>query len=234
MSEAAQQTAARLWGEGETFTDRMMSALREHGLPAELSEGMRQHLYAFHGRVLPHPVDRQELRAGTTFRMGGRDWETVGGEGHAPGHISFHDRAGRKFISGDQVLPDISPNIGWMPDSDPDPLGSYLHSLRAIQCVDADRVYPGHREPFSDLHARLAELLAHHERRLHKIVGWIGMEAATSFEVCEGLFGARVRADTHQLRFALAETIAHLIFLERHGKLQRSGGGDTAIQFRRE
>lgn len=234
ISEAAEQAAERLWGDGETYSGQLTEAFLQHGLPDELANDMRAHLHGFRERVSPRPITFHRLSAGTSFRMGGREWESIGGEGHAPGHLSFYDRQRRNLICGDQVLPDISPNIGWMPDADPDPLGSYLHSLRTMQALEVDRAFPGHRDPFGNFHVRVQELLAHHERRLDKMMAWIGSNPVTSFDVCEGLFGTRLREQTHQLRFALAETIAHLVLLERREMLQRSGDGDSQIRYSRE
>lgn len=223
MSAAARRTAERMWGEGETFTGRMLEAFRTHGLPAGLADEMKDHLLGFRERVSPQPTEVRVLEAGGTFRMAGIEWEIIGGEGHAPGHLSFYDRQGRRLICGDQVLPDISPNIGWMPGGDSNPLASYMDSLRSMQDLDVARAYPGHRDPFERFRERLEELLAHHERRLEKIAALVGRDSPTSFEVCEKLFGSRLRGNPHNLRFALAETIAHLLLLENRGVLERSG-----------
>jgi glyoxylase-like metal-dependent hydrolase (beta-lactamase superfamily II) len=223
MSETARKTAERMWGENESFSERLLAAFREHGLPAELADMMREHLLGFKERVSPQPSAVMSLRSETKVRMGGIEWELVGGEGHAPGHLSFYDRAGRRLICGDQVLPDISPNIGWMPDGDTNPLGSFLESLRSMLDLDVEFAFPGHRDPFGHFRVRVTELIGHHERRLDKIAGLVGVVWISSFEICERLFGTHLRGNSHNLRFALAETIAHLVLLEKRGVLRRDG-----------
>jgi hypothetical protein len=99
-------------------------------------------------------------------------------------------------------------------------------------------VFPGHRDPFPSYRQRIEELLEHHELRLMKIADIIGDEERSSFEVCELLFSPRLRSNTHQLRFALAETIAHLIQMERRGIVFRtesepSTEGQSFIRYRR-
>ncbi|MNF01238.1 hypothetical protein D3C80_2002040 [compost metagenome] len=79
--------------------------------------------------------------------------------------------------------------------------------------------YPGHRDPFTDFSTRIDELLQHHERRLKQICGLLGEEPRTAFAMCEALFGAHLRANAHNLRFAMSETLAHLVYLEQKGEI---------------
>jgi aminopeptidase-like protein len=37
----------------------------------------------------------------------------------------------------------------------------------------------------------------------------------TGYQMCERLFGTRIAGNTHNLRFAMSETLAHLVYLER-------------------
>ena len=223
MTRIARDAAIRLWGEGETFSDELTRALLSHGLPTELEEGMREHLVSFRRKVAPHPADVRFIPFGETFRMGGVDWLVLRGEGHAPGHAGFFDAASGRLLCGDQVLPDITPNIGWMPGGDPDPLGSFLDSVAGMRSLGVSIAYPGHRDPFRDFGRRLDEILDHHERRLAKMAEYFEeAESMSAFETCESLFGSRLRSNAHNLRFALAETIAHLILLEKRGIVRRA------------
>ncbi|QJD81745.1 MBL fold metallo-hydrolase [Cohnella herbarum] len=222
MSRVALNNAIRLWGENETFSGELTEAFLGHGLAEELKDDMRDHMGGFRDKVSPQAFDPLIIAPGERIVMGGTEWEIYGGEGHAPGHLIFYDPVGRTLLCGDQVLPDISPNIGWMPGGDPDPLDSFLKGLQALRRLDVRMVYPGHRDPFPQFRQRIEELLEHHERRLKKMLELIGDEERSAFEVCELLFGARLRSNTHNLRFALAETIAHLVRLENRGLLVRS------------
>ncbi|MFD0672948.1 MBL fold metallo-hydrolase [Cohnella sp. GCM10027633] len=222
LSQVALDAARRLWGEGETFSDELTQALLANGLAPELEADMREHLVSFRSKVAPHPADVRILEPGGELRMGGASWRMIRGDGHGPGHISFYDASGRRLICGDQVLPDITPNIGWMPGADPDPLTSFMDSVAAMRGLDVGMAYPGHRNPFPDFAKRIEELLEHHERRLARMAELVSDGSVTAFAMCEMLFGSRLRSNAHQLRFALAETIAHLIVLEKRGLLRRA------------
>lgn len=218
-NEAGGNGSGRSEGFVSSVNVALLAAFRAHGLPESLADEMRTHLFGFVARVSPQPASVSYLRPGSTIRMAGAQWELIAGEGHAPGHLSFYDRAGGRILCGDQVLPDITPNIGWLPGGDPDPLGAYIGSLRAMRGLDVTWAYPGHRQPFREFGERVVELEQHHERRLERIADLIRERPACSFEVCERLFGERLRGNIHNLRFALSETIAHLVLLERRDVL---------------
>ena len=65
-------------------------------------------------------------------------------------------------------------------------------------------------------------MIRHHERRLDKMVQLLAEQegrSTTGFEMCELLFGTRLRTNMHNLRFAMAETLAHLVYLEQQGRI---------------
>lgn len=203
-------------GEVETFSAELVEAFRAHGLPEQLCAGVQAHLESVKRQVQPHPVRTRTIQAGDMLLFGGARWEAIGGEGHAPGHLAFYDRERLIMLCGDQVLPDITPNIGWMAGGDPDPLGSYLASLDRMAACEVVMAYPGHREPFDLYGRRVAELRDHHARRLARMAALAAELAVqdegrlTAFAMCEALFGGRIGGNPHNLRFAMAETIAHL------------------------
>lgn len=224
LSETTRDCAIRLWSEGETYSAQLLAAFHAHGLPDEMTDGMNEHMSSVFPQVLPHPQEVRLLpEPGERFAMAGAEWELIGGSGHAQGHISFYDPGRNVILCGDQVLPQITPNIGWMPGTDPDPLGSYMSSLRAMLPLGEAYVYPGHRDPFAGLAGRIGEILAHHERRLQRMEELLAEAGAmTAFGMCELLFGPKVQGNPHNLRFAMAETIAHLVRMELEGTVRRS------------
>ena len=99
----------------------------------------------------------------------GWDLQTVWTPGHSPGHVCFYSDRHKLLLSGDHVLPRITPNIGVHTQQFPNPLGEYLESLLKVQNLDVDEVLPAHEYRFADLHGRLDEIITHHADRLAEI-----------------------------------------------------------------
>src|SRR4029453_16117775 len=78
--------------------------------------------------------------------------------GHTPGHICLRDESRGVFISGDHVLPRISPNVSLEMRGDTDPLRSCLESLERIEMDDDYEVLPAHEYRFNGLAQRAREL----------------------------------------------------------------------------
>lgn len=146
-------------------------------------------------------------------------------DGHAPGHACLHAADTGLLVSGDQVLPHISPNISLYPDiDDQDPLGDYLRSLEQLRALPPETVVlPAHGRPFTGLQARVDALGAEHGQRLARIVDTCRPGARTG-EVVSALFRLS-RLDALNRLLATAETLAHLRYLERRGRLSAEGHG---------
>ena len=71
--------------------------------------------------------------------------------GHTPGHLCFVEERSGAVLTGDHVLPTISPNISRHPQAGPDPLGDYLASLERLRPHGDALVLPGHQRRFRGL-----------------------------------------------------------------------------------
>jgi hypothetical protein len=89
-------------------------------------------------------------------------------------------------------------------------------------------VLPSHGLPFRGLAERVRVLRDHHEARLGETLDALA-EPRSAAEVAPRLF--RRELDTHQLGFALGETLAHLHFLEAEGRVVRLVGADGVHRF---
>lgn len=170
-------------------------------------------------------VPTRPLGQGDTLPAADADWQVSEHDGHAPGHLCLHQHAAGLLISGDQVLPRISSNVGLYPGSeDADPLGDYLRSLDTLATLPADTlVLPAHGQPFRSLHGRLDALRLEHRDRLGQIEAFCAPPRSTG-EVTAMLFRLE-RLDALNRVLALMETLAHLRRLELEGRIGRSGRG---------
>lgn len=176
----------------------------------------------YYASMVPRVPERfRRLLDGEAVRIGGHDWRCIAGHGHSPEHISLHCEALQLLISGDMVLPRISTNVSVI-DIEPeaDPLRLFTASLRRMQSLPADTlVLPSHGKPFTGLHARIAQLLAHHDERLAEVMQACAERPRSAAEILPVLFPRPL--DLHQITFAMGEAIAHLHALWFEGRLQR-------------
>ncbi|MBW4437410.1 MAG: MBL fold metallo-hydrolase [Pleurocapsa minor GSE-CHR-MK-17-07R] len=165
----------------------------------------------------PHPTRLRDLDIAAPITFGGRSWRIIETPGHSDGHVMFFSEADGVLLAGDHVLNRITPNIGLWPDGDASPLRRYLASLDSLLDLPVRLALTGHFEPIEDWRGRIYEIQAHHAHRL----SWMADEAgsgATVYDVARKVFDME-SLDIHQMRFALAETLAHLEFLAESGEL---------------
>lgn len=145
--------------------------------------------------------------------------------GHTRGHVVFRDEPRGLLFAGDHVLPSITPSIGFEAAVADRPLADYLRSLRRVQALPDTRLLPAHGPVTGSVHARIDELLRHHDDRLAAAVDAVGGGAATALEVAGVLRWTRRERRLDELdRFnrmlAVIETGYHLDVLADRGVLR--------------
>jgi len=169
--------------------------------------------------VARHVIDEEVLQ------WGENGWVVLETNGHAEGHLCLFDARHELLISGDQVLPTISSNISftWR-GSDPNPLHSFLTSLRRLRDLPAETlVLPSHGLPFRGLHQRVDDLVQHHEEQLDKLANAC-VSPKTAAEIFPVMFRRELKG--MHLYLALGEALAHLEYLVHAGRVERSSDAD--------
>jgi len=213
--------ARRMWSRDHSMIDETYAWFERHGMPADVDRGMRDAWLAM-GQRVDEIAKIDEAADGETLDLGGRRERVVWTPGHTDYHAVLVDEAERVLFSGDHVLPRITSNVGLYPYSREDPLGDFLGALRAVRSRQVTRVLPAHGDPFDDLPGRVDQILAHHDDRLRATLDALGDSERDAYAVCRTLFP--VLRSAHEERFALAETLAHLRYLERRGKVRELEG----------
>jgi glyoxylase-like metal-dependent hydrolase (beta-lactamase superfamily II) len=193
----------------------------QHGLSAEITNEVVNRGHHYLTMVDPLPLTFTRIVQGDTLNIGGRKFEVLSGDGHAPEQVMFYSPSDRLFLAADQVLAKITPNVSvWAVDPEGDPLGLYLRSLRQlVETVSADvLVLPGHQLPFYGLHTRAMELIAHHEKRCELIEEACRVQPQSAAELVPVLFTRAL--DPHQMSFAFSEVQAHVNYMLRTGRLR--------------
>lgn len=169
------------------------------------------------------PITRayQRLQHGDELRINDQPWRVMIGRGHSPEHACLYNSAQKILLSGDQILPAITPNISvFATEPEANPLADYLDSLPQFKQLPEDTlVLPAHNRPFYGLHERVSYMREHHEQKLDSLLG--ACQTPTSaLELLPVLFKREL--NDQQLMFALGECISHLNFLIARGDMERS------------
>jgi len=148
--------------------------------------------------------------------------------GHTPGHLCLHEETEDVLLTGDHVLPRITPNIAVQPQSPMPPLAAYLTSLSATAAYDSAEALPAHEYRFKGIAERTRDLRKHHRARCQEVIDVLADGGpATAWQVTERLTWSRGWAAVSGMmrRAALAETAAHLDYLiERQLVVDKSSG----------
>ena len=164
------------------------------------------------------------LTTGRRTVLGSRALDVVHTPGHTAGHVVFDDAAAGLMFTGDHVLPHITPSIGFHPASAELPLRDFLDSLRLVRGMPDRRMLPAHGPVSPSVHARVDELLAHHDDRLDKVVETLSEGTSTAYESARKLGWTRRQRrlgelDPFNQMLAVTETKAHLDLLAHRGRL---------------
>ena len=223
---------ARVMSRGsDDFVPLRRDFARRAGLDEAASELFSERESGYRRGVPSVPPSFHRIADGATIDIGGREWLVIVGEGHAPELACLYCAEIGVLISGDQVLPRISPNVSLHPhEPDGDPLAKYLASLVKLRKAVSPEalVLPSHNLPFFGLHARIDELAAHHQARCAEIIEAL-VRPGSAVDLLPVLF--RRPLDRHQTAFALGEALAHLHYLEGQGALVRECGPDGVDRF---
>jgi glyoxylase-like metal-dependent hydrolase (beta-lactamase superfamily II) len=204
---------------------RMGTMLRRMGAPTDELAGLQNASMP----VLPFvSMGRPDIlfEDGDKPEVPGWDLSAIWTPGHSPGHLCFWEPANRLMLSGDHVLPRITPNIPFHPQAGTNPLGDYLNSLHKLEGYESEEVLPAHEHRFVGLDGRLAELVAHHDQRFTEVITAIKEGVTTAWDIAARMHWSRQwdRIEGFMRRAAVGEAMAHLRALEARGVVKEVEG----------
>jgi glyoxylase-like metal-dependent hydrolase (beta-lactamase superfamily II) len=165
--------------------------------------------------VPPNPSRR--VRHAERVQLAGREWVSVHTPGHTIDHLCLYDPEYGLLISGDHVLPSITPHVSGVGNG-ADALKSYIQTLDLVAALDGVKMgLPAHGHPFDDVPGRVEAIKEHHEER---------MELLT--RASEAIGPATVQQLSHEIFprkhwgvMAESETFAHLEHMVLEGEAER-------------
>lgn len=156
--------------------------------------------------------------------LAGRPWVGLFTPGHTNDHLCLYDPTEGVLLSGDHVLPSITPHISGMVAADA--LAAYVRSLDDVAALPGiGTVLPAHGHPFHDLPSRVEAIKAHHDERLDHLraasqaLGWASVRDLSRQLFSERSWGA----------MAESETFAHLEHLRLAGEAVHRRQGETLL-----
>jgi glyoxylase-like metal-dependent hydrolase (beta-lactamase superfamily II) len=181
--------------------------------------------------ALGYEAPDEWIAAGQEFDLGTRTLTAIHTPGHTRGHLVFADAAAGLLFAGDHVLPHITPSIGFQPVITRLALDQYLGSLRLMLTLPDARLLPAHGPVQPSTHARVHQLLEHHETRLAQTLEAASDGPVTAFQAAGALPWTRRRRKLTELDpmnqlLATGETAAHLEVLVIRGQLSRETSPD--------
>lgn len=194
-----------------------------HGVPRDSMEDLKAS--AMPVRSYVDAVEPDEVVwGGERLPIGRFEFEVWWTPGHSPGHICFLERQQKFILTGDHVLPTITPNVSLHPQQQGNPLGDYIASLERLEDLDVKTVLPAHEYTFVDLRGRLKQIELHHRERLDEMLAVIGRAPRTAYYVASKVKWATGSFDTFSSwmqRAAIGETLSHLEYMVLEGELAK-------------
>ena len=175
---------------------------------------------------VPEPTIRVD--EGDPVVMAGREWFAVHTPGHTVDHLCLWDPTEGVLLSGDHVLPTITPHIAGSTELG-DPLAAFFESLHRVGSFEGVKMcLPAHGHPFRDLRGRTQSIHRHHLERLDVLrasASQLGRAPVEAF--MKELFTQRAWG-----QMAASETFAHLEHLRMIGEAQSSRDDEGILRYR--
>lgn len=166
------------------------------------------------------PASFRRLMDGQILTIGDNDWRVVVGQGHSPEHACLYCEQEEILISGDQLLPRITPNV-LVTNIEPEgnPLQLWFDSLDKLDTLAINTlVLPSHQDVFCGLHKRVEELRTHHEKAFNNLRSFLSKtDAADGVDCMRALYKRELKGG--ELMLGLGEALAHLAWLKATGEV---------------
>jgi glyoxylase-like metal-dependent hydrolase (beta-lactamase superfamily II) len=171
------------------------------------------------------PAPSRRVVHGERVQLAGREWVSIHTPGHTVDHLCLFDPDHGILISGDHVLPTITPHVSGVGNG-ADSLKSYLQTLDLVAALDGvGLALPAHGHPFDDVPGRVDAIKRHHEERMRLLRDASHqLGPATVVELSHEIFPRK-----HWGVMAESETFAHLEHMVLAGEAERWRDADRLL-----
>jgi len=176
------------------------------------------------------------VKGGETISAGDFNLLVLWTPGHSPGHICLYEPSRKLLFAGDHILPVITPNISLQPNAGGNPLGDFINSLNKLKELDVELVLPAHEYIYTNLRARIDEIIRHHQQRNLEILETLEAGPRTAYEISQNITwvpeaGGIKYNDLPPMdkRMAVMETLAHLKAMTINGEVEKYTKNSTVV-----
>jgi glyoxylase-like metal-dependent hydrolase (beta-lactamase superfamily II) len=169
-------------------------------------------------RMLFSPPDpTRRVVHGEPVVLAGREWTALHTPGHTLDHLCLFDADQGILLSGDHVLPSITPHVSGVGNG-ADALKSYIATLDLVADLPGVRLgLPAHGHPFDDVPGRVDAIKRHHVERMEQLQEVsVALGPATVQQLSHEIFPKK-----HWGVMAESETFAHLEHMALAGQAER-------------
>ncbi|HEY1740101.1 MAG TPA: MBL fold metallo-hydrolase, partial [Acidimicrobiia bacterium] len=173
----------------------------------------------------PRPTHR--VHHADRMMLAGREWWCIHTPGHTVDHLCLFDPETGTLLSGDHVLPTITPHVSGVQKGDS--LKSYLATLDLVaRLPGVAQGLPAHGKPFDDVPARVQAIKEHHAERMEMLrKAGLALGPATVTDLSHEVFPKR-----HWGTMAESETFAHLEHMVHAGIAESWRDSDGYLEYR--
>jgi len=215
------------YGRSDLLLKQVKQLLAANGVPesdltelAESSLAVKEYV----GVVKPDII----LKDGDKITVASSEFKVMLTPGHSPGHICLYEPKRKLFFSGDHLLPDIFPHVGFHPQSGENPLADFFKSIEALSNLEVNFIFPGHGSVYSGFKLRLGELHYYHDQRQREIMRIIESDTKSAYQIATEIPWmpaaesiAFKKLSAFDKRLAVMETLAEIKLLLSEGKAQK-------------
>ena len=202
------------------------------GMDADvLAQRSLERPFNFADCVAEMPLGFTRIQQGDAIEFGGRTWDIHIGNGHSPEHATFWSRDDNLVLSGDQIIPSISSNLGvYATEPDADPVAEWLEACERLGALASEDhlVLGGHKLPFTGLPVRMRQLIDNHHGALKRLLDHLDQPRSAG-DCFMPLFKRNIKGGEYGL--ALVEAVAHCNHLWKLGQVTRTLSDDGAYLF---
>ena len=162
-----EEYAAAVTPDERFLPESLRRCFQDWGVPANEARQLADELKVRYDPVPSLPGTRT-VEDGERLPIAGRVIRAMHTPGHTTGHLCLLDEENDALLSGDLVLPSITPGVGLGAASATNPLTDMIQSLGRVSELPA-LCLPGHGKVFTGIDARCAEILSRYDTRTAQV-----------------------------------------------------------------